>query len=54
MPVVLSVDSDRRTDEYGGDTKGRARFALEFVSVAKKSAGIVLSYQMSRFLEVRP
>ena len=36
MPMVLSVNSDRRTDEYGGDTKGRVRFVLEFVKVVKE------------------
>ncbi|MFH1624187.1 MAG: NAD(P)/FAD-dependent oxidoreductase [Pseudomonadota bacterium] len=35
----LSPLTNRRTDEYGTDLKGRARFALELVAVAKKCAG---------------
>ena len=54
MPLVLSFNSDRRTNEHGGDTKGRVRFAVEFVKVVKENTRIALSYQSSSFLEVRP
>jgi 2,4-dienoyl-CoA reductase-like NADH-dependent reductase (Old Yellow Enzyme family)/thioredoxin reductase len=35
----LSPLINKRTDEYGGDIKGRARFALELVEIAKKYVG---------------
>ncbi|MFH1031877.1 MAG: FAD-dependent oxidoreductase [Chloroflexota bacterium] len=35
----LSPLVNRRTDQYGVDLKGRARFLLELVAAAKKSAG---------------
>ena len=36
---TLSPLANRRTDEYGGDTKKRARFALNLIEVSKKNAG---------------
>lgn len=35
----LSPRTNKRTDEYGGDAKKRARFALEMVSAVKEKAG---------------
>ncbi len=35
----LSPVTNKRTDEYGGDVKGRARFALELVEITRKSVG---------------
>ena len=35
----LSPLINKRTDEYGGDIKGRARLALELVEIAKKYVG---------------
>jgi 2,4-dienoyl-CoA reductase-like NADH-dependent reductase (Old Yellow Enzyme family)/thioredoxin reductase len=35
----LSPLVNRRTDEYGGDAKGRARFALEFVEKTREKVG---------------
>jgi 2,4-dienoyl-CoA reductase-like NADH-dependent reductase (Old Yellow Enzyme family)/thioredoxin reductase len=35
----LSPLVNRRTDEYGGDAKGRARFALEFVERTREEVG---------------
>jgi len=36
---TLSPLANRRTDEYGGDAKKRARFALNLVAVSKEKAG---------------
>lgn len=36
----LSPLINKRTDEYGRDIKGRAKFALELVEVTRKSAGL--------------
>lgn len=36
----LSPRTNRRTDEYGGDIKKRARFALELLTVSKQVLGI--------------
>ncbi len=35
----LSPRTNKRTDDYGGDTKKRARFALELVAAVKEKAG---------------
>jgi 2,4-dienoyl-CoA reductase-like NADH-dependent reductase (Old Yellow Enzyme family) len=35
----LSPRTNKRTDEYGGDIRGRARFALELVKVTREVAG---------------
>lgn len=35
----LSPKINKRTDEYGGDLKGRARFALELVMVTREEVG---------------
>lgn len=35
----LSPLTNRRTDEYGGDLKGRAKFALELAEIARKHLG---------------
>lgn len=35
----LSPLTNRRTDEYGGDLKGRAQFALELVNITRKHVG---------------
>ncbi|MCR5846480.1 MAG: FAD-dependent oxidoreductase [bacterium] len=40
---------NKRTDEYGGDTKGRARFALELVDAIRQTCGedFVIEYRIS-------
>ena len=38
VPEFLSSRINLRQDEYGGDIKGRARFALELVGIAKEMA----------------
>ncbi len=39
LAEFLSPVTNKRTDEYGGDIQGRARFPLELVETARKSVG---------------
>jgi len=52
----LSAVWNKRTDEYGGDVKGRARFLLELIKIVKEECGeeypLIVKYCPAHYMDV--